>query len=155
MTGSKLDIGRRRLINAFLGTSVGAFVASVVYPILRFVSPPRVPEAATHQVEVGPTNDPELLEKGFKIIPFGQEPVIVIRVADDDYRAFSATCTHLDCVVEYQRAERRIWCNCHDGHYDLAGRNVAGPPPRPLTPYPVHLVRSTPGQPASVIVRRS
>jgi Rieske Fe-S protein len=149
------DRGRRNVLNWFLGTSVGGLLVAVLYPVARFVSPPDEPEAATHQVEAGATNDPELVEKGFKIVRFGAEPVILIRVSEDEYRAFAATCTHLDCVVEYQKDHARIWCNCHNGEYDLHGRNVAGPPPKPLEPYDVHLVSRGTGQPATIVVSRA
>jgi Rieske Fe-S protein len=144
----------RRLVNWMLGTSMGALVLSVLYPVARYVSPPEVPEASTNQVEAGPTNDPELLERGFKIIRFGQEPVILIRVSETDYRAFSGTCTHLDCIVEFQKAEQRIWCNCHNGEYSLQGEVVAGPPPRPLEPFKVDLVSKGSGQPQAIVVSR-
>ncbi len=146
---------RRNFVNWFLGTSAGALLVSVLYPVFRFLSPPHIPEATTHEVEAGPTNDPELSDRGFKIVRFGAEPVILVKVADDDYRAFAATCTHLDCIVEYQKNERRIWCNCHNGEYDLNGRNVAGPPPRPLEPYSVHVVSRGDGQPGVVVVSRA
>jgi cytochrome b6-f complex iron-sulfur subunit len=146
---------RRNIVNWLLGGSVAGLVASVVYPLARFVSPPEVPEAATDQVEAGTTNDPELLEKGFKIVRFGVQPVILIRVAEGDFRAFSATCTHLDCVVEYLQNKKRIHCNCHNGEYDLSGRNVSGPPPRPLKPYTVNIVRKSGGAPSSIVILRS
>lgn len=149
------DPGRRRFLNWFLGTSTGALLAAILYPVARFISPPQIPEAATHQIEAGLVDDPALLEKGFKIVRFGAEPVILIRVAEGDYRAYSATCTHLDCIVEFRAGEQKIWCNCHDGVYDLAGRNVAGPPPRPLTPYRVHVVEKDAGQPGTLVVSRS
>ncbi|MFQ5583702.1 MAG: ubiquinol-cytochrome c reductase iron-sulfur subunit, partial [Calditrichia bacterium] len=50
-------------------------------------------------------------------------------------RAFSAICTHLDCIVQYRSDLKHIWCVCHNGHYNLRGINIAGPPPRPLAPY--------------------
>lgn len=146
---------RRRFLNWFLGTSAGSLVVAVLYPVARFVSPPRVPEASTNQVEAGLTNDPELLEKGFRIIRFGQEPVIVVRVSDTEIYANSATCTHLDCVVEFRKDKSQIWCNCHNGAYDLTGRNVAGPPPKPLTPYKVDLVAKASGQPAMIVVSKA
>jgi len=127
---------------------------SAAYPILRFVTPPDVAEASTQQLDAGPTNDPELLSTGFKILRFGVEPVILLRVADDDFRAFSATCTHLDWIVEYQRTGHRIWCNCHNGEYDLHGKNVAGPPPRPLQEFKVDLVSDGPKRPKSIMVSR-
>jgi cytochrome b6-f complex iron-sulfur subunit len=147
--------GRRSFLSWLLGISVSGLFAAVVYPVSRFLSPPNVPEATTNRVEAGPTNDPELLDKGFKILRFGAEPVILIKVGDNDFRAFSATCTHLDCIVEYQKKERRIWCNCHNGQYDLTGRNVAGPPPRPLTRFEVHEVAGASGQPATLVVARA
>lgn len=136
---------RRRFINWFLGTSFGALMVSVLYPIVRYVSPPRIPEAGTAQVDAGATDDLAFREKGFKIVRFGADPVIVVRAAENDYRAFSATCTHLDCIVGFQKDRNRIWCNCHGGAYDLTGRNIAGPPPRPLTPFKVDLVAKSEG----------
>ena len=155
MEDSPTDRGRRSFLNWFMGTSAGALVLSVFYPILRFVSPPHVPEAATNQVEAGPTNDPELLDKGFKIVRFGAEPVILIRASESEFKAFAATCTHLDCIVEYRPDDRQIWCNCHNGVYDLNGRNVAGPPPRPLETYEVHVVAKGAGQPGALVVSRA
>ncbi|HYX25711.1 MAG TPA: ubiquinol-cytochrome c reductase iron-sulfur subunit [Thermoanaerobaculia bacterium] len=148
-------MGRRRFLNWLLGTSGAAFLLSVLYPVLRYVSPPQIPEASTSEVEVGPANDPELVEKGFKIVHFGAEPVIVVKVSDTEYRAFSASCTHLDCIVEFRKSKQVMWCNCHNGVYDLTGRNIAGPPPKPLTPFRVHLVAKGSGQPASLVVGRA
>ncbi|GAB4251313.1 MAG: Rieske (2Fe-2S) protein [Acidobacteriota bacterium] len=146
---------RRRFITWLLGGGLAGFWASVVYPVIRFLSPPDVPEAATNQVEAGRTDDPELQQRGFKIVRFGAEPVILIRIADQEYRAFSATCTHLDCIVEYAKGERRIVCNCHNGVYDLSGRNIAGPPPRPLTPFAVNLVAGPGPGVQTIVVSRS
>lgn len=145
----------RRFVNWLLGGSVGALFGAAIYPVLRFLIPPEIPEATTNQVEAGPTNDPELLENGFKIVRFGLEPVLLVRVAEGDYRAFAGVCTHLDCIVEFQQPEQRIWCNCHNGEYDLNGQQVAGPPPRPLERFEVGLVPNGPGQPATIVVSRA
>lgn len=144
---------RRRLLNWFLGTSFGALVLSVLYPILRYVTPPRIAEASTNEVEGGLAEDPVLIEKGFKIIRFGADPVILVRTADAKFYAYSATCTHLDCIVGYQKEHSRIWCNCHGGGYDLTGRNVIGPPPKPLTAYKVNVVEKSPGNSTVVITK--
>jgi Rieske Fe-S protein len=150
-----IDPQRRRLLDWLLGTSLGGLLVAVAYPVVRFMIPPVVPEAASNLIVAGATNDPELVKSGFKIIRFGAEPVILIRVSSTDFRAFAATCTHLDCVVEYQKQHERIWCNCHNGQYDLNGRNVAGPPPKPLEQYQVHLVSQGPERPATIVVSRS
>jgi Rieske Fe-S protein len=149
------SVGRRRILSWFLGTSVGGLCASIAYPVLRYLSPPSVPEATTAQVEAGSTNDPELVEKGFKILRFGAEPVILIRVSETEFKAFAATCTHLACIVEFRKRQDLIWCNCHNGVYDLNGRNVEGPPPKPLAPLDVHVIAGGPGQPGKLVVSRS
>lgn len=147
--------GRRRFLNWFLGTSLGALFASIAYPVLRYLNPPHLPEASTNRVEAGFVNDLELLDQGFKILRFGNEPVILIRVAENDFRAFSAVCTHLDCIVTFRKDRRLIWCYCHNGVYDLKGINIGGPPPRPLTPYEVHVVAGEDGQPDSLVVEKA
>jgi cytochrome b6-f complex iron-sulfur subunit len=143
---------RRALLDWFLGTSVGALLLAMAYPLWRFMTPPRVAEPASRAVEAGTTADPDLLERGFKVVRFASEPVLLIRLSEAEYRAFSATCTHLDCIVEYQQKERRIWCNCHNGEYDLSGRNVAGPPPRPLRRFAVNVVARDPGEPGVIVI---
>ena len=149
------DPARRRFLTWFLNTSFAALLGSMLYPVLRFLNPPRIPEATTNEVEAGAVNDPELLEKGFKIVRFGAEPVILVRASETEFRAFSATCTHLDCIVEFKKERSCIWCNCHNGEYDLTGRNVAGPPPRPLTPYKVQIAAAkSSGQPGTIVISR-
>lgn len=145
---------RRKVLNWFLGTSVGALIASIAWPVVRFITPPRIAEVSANEVEAGPEDDPELREKGFRIIRFGADPVIVVRTAEGKFAAFSATCTHLDCIVGFQKEQNRIWCNCHGGAYDLTGRNIAGPPPRPLQPYKINLVAKGSG-PSTIVVSKA
>jgi len=52
---------------------------------------------------------------------------------------FSATCSHLGCLVNYHKEKREFICPCHGGRYDLTGKNIAGPPPAPLTRFPVRV----------------
>ena len=56
-----------------------------------------------------------------------------------ELHAFTAICTHLACTVQYREEKQDIWCACHNGIYDLNGKNVSGPPPRPLDPYKVQV----------------
>ena len=60
--------------------------------------------------------------------------VIIINLGNDSYRAFTSICTHEQCPVSGFNGSR-ITCPCHGSEYDTAGRNVAGPAPRPLTEY--------------------
>ena len=99
-------------------------------------------------------NDPAFVAKGYKIVRFGSEPVIVVRVSEMDFRAFSAVCTHLACIVEYRKANQVIACNCHNGQFNLQGQVMSGPPPKPLPPFSVHIVAGAGGS-QQVIVSRS
>lgn len=129
---------RRRSFLDWLIGGLGAVLAGLVaYPVVRFLVPPRMPEAATRRVLAAKPD--ELAPGEFKIFPFGNHPGILIRDAAGDYHALSAECTHLDCTVQYRRQNNTIWCACHNGVYDIQGRNVSGPPPRPLENYAVHV----------------
>ena len=120
-------------LTRILGAALGGFI---LYPVARYVVPPRIPEAVTRRAIAAKKN--ELAPGSFKTFPFGAQPGLLVRTADGNYRAFTAVCTHLGCTVQYKGDERVIWCACHNGRYDLEGRNVSGPPPRPLEPYVVH-----------------
>jgi cytochrome b6-f complex iron-sulfur subunit len=128
---------RRRFLDGFLGISVAALAGAVLYPVARYISPPRIPEATGNRVLAGKIS--EVAKEGWKIFPFGAEPGILVQTSPGEYRAFSATCTHLECTVQFEASSKRIWCACHNGFYDLNGKNVAGPPPHPLTAYTVQL----------------
>jgi Rieske Fe-S protein len=129
--------GRRDVLNWLLGSWLAGVLASVFYPVSRYLVPPEVPEAAPPWVNAGKAS--EIPPNSGKIVPFGTVPVIVIRTAAGELRAFAGTCTHLSCTVQYRPDIERIWCACHNGHYDLTGRNVEGPPPRPLDRFDVTL----------------
>ncbi len=129
--------GRRKLLNILLCGGVSALFAYIFYPIWRYLTPPEIPEATPSLVLAG-TVDELQLNSG-KIVKFGRKPVILIRTPAGEYKAFSAICTHLDCIVQYRPDYKHIWCACHNGHYELNGINIAGPPPRPLMPYKVNI----------------
>ena len=131
-----LEFARRHFLNRLLGTWAGGVLASILYPVLRYLVPPEVPEAATLSVNAGKAAT--LVANSARIIPFGSSPVIVVRTATGELRAFAATCTHLACTVQYRPDLGHIWCACHNGHYDLNGRNISGPPPAPLSPFDVN-----------------
>lgn len=123
------DQGKRDFLKYFLGGSLTAWVAAVVYPLIAYLKPPKQAEVEVSNVKVALTTIKK--EEGM-IVRFGNKPVILIRTASDEFKAFTATCTHLDCTVQFRKDLNVIWCACHNGKYDLNGRNISGPPPRPL-----------------------
>ena len=64
---------------------------------------------------------------------------MVIRTPKE-FKAYSAICTHLGCLVDWESQKHEIICPCHAGTFDVEGRNVSGPPSRPLPLYQVNVV---------------
>jgi Rieske Fe-S protein len=121
---------KRDFLQWILAGGVTAFLGAVLYPIFAYLIPPKQTEVEVSSVKAGKLSEME--KESGKIIKFGTKPVILIRTANDEVRVFSATCTHLDCTVQFRKDFGMIWCACHNGKYDLNGRNISGPPPRPL-----------------------
>ncbi len=132
------EIPRKRFLDWLLGTSIGGLMAAVLYPVTRYVVPPPRPESTVSSV-VLPMAPTDLAPNSGKIFKFGNKPGIVLKTPGGQLRAFSAVCTHLGCTVQYRSDLKHIWCACHNGHYNLAGQNISGPPPRPLQPYDVRV----------------
>jgi cytochrome b6-f complex iron-sulfur subunit len=128
---------RRRFVEIFFGAGVAASLASFLYPVLRYLLPPQTAELTSDTVLAGKVGD--LKPNSGKIFRFGSRPAILILSADGTYHALSAICTHLGCTVQYRADMHEVWCACHNGLYALNGRNISGPPPRPLESYEVIL----------------
>jgi len=131
------NVPRRRFVNILLGTGLLASAASFFYPILRYLVPPKLPDLAGEAVLAARV--PEMKPNTAKTFRFGTRPGLLVETATGEYRAMSATCTHLGCTVQYRPDLREIWCACHNGMYDLNGRNISGPPPRPLEAFEVQV----------------
>jgi cytochrome b6-f complex iron-sulfur subunit len=149
-------VPRRQWLLHGLQVSVAATLAAIVYPVIRFLRPRAATSSGALEV-VAPYRVNEL-KADTKPFNFGGKPCLLVRVTGPDgkpdIKAFNAVCTHLDCTVEYREAKGDIFCNCHNGVYDLNGRNVSGPPPRPLEVYKVTLRGDKPGQ-EEILVSRS
>ncbi len=131
-------MNRRQFTNVLMTGGLLGWLGSALYPILSFLKPPKIPEANVSSVKAGLAS--EFPPNSSEIVKFGRKPVILIRTDGGDFRAFAATCTHLDCIVQYRTDLKQIWCACHNGLYDTRGRNISGPPPRPLEEYAVNVI---------------
>ena len=136
-SGQAVDESKRDFLKIFLTGGVMAWAAAVLYPIFSYLKPPIQNEVAVTSVRVGKLAD--IQPESGTIVRFGDKPVILIRSADGKLHALSATCTHLDCTVQYRKDMGMIWCACHNGMYDLNGKVVSGPPPAPLEEYAVRV----------------
>ncbi len=127
---------RRRFLDYLLGTSAVATLGAIIYPIFRFMSPPQVIESTESSVVAAKLSEVPL--NSGKIFKFGNKPGIVVHTPAGELKAFSAVCTHLECIVQYRPDTKQIWCACHNGQYNLSGKNIGGPPPRPLEEFQVN-----------------
>jgi cytochrome b6-f complex iron-sulfur subunit len=127
---------RRRFLDYLLGTSALATLGAIVYPILKFMSPPQVIESTENSVVAAKLS--EVPVNSGKIFKFGSKPGILVRTPEGELKACSAVCTHLECIVQYRPDTMQIWCACHNGQYNLSGKNIGGPPPRPLEEFKVN-----------------
>jgi len=120
---------RRRFLGALIGGWLLALVAAVLGPLRKFIIPPyREPDEVTL-----PLADYASLGAGeMKPFAWGIKPGFLRRTADGAYVALVGVCTHLDCNVTWLPEQSKFFCACHEGWYDENGRNIAGPPPKPL-----------------------
>jgi cytochrome b6-f complex iron-sulfur subunit len=129
-----MDTGSRR---TFLGVCLGAVTAiaagAVLYPILRYLSPNSAGRKA-RKVEIASAEVPE---GGARFFEFDGRPGVLIRRRGGSLAAFSAVCTHLGCVVQWQKEKEEFLCPCHGGRFSAAGAVIVGPPPRALDKLPV------------------
>jgi menaquinol-cytochrome c reductase iron-sulfur subunit len=65
-----------------------------------------------------------------------QKAVWAVKQADGQVTVFSPMCTHLGCGYHWNEGEQKFKCPCHGSVYDVSGRVVAGPAPRPLDTLP-------------------
>ncbi|HEY9167107.1 MAG TPA: Rieske (2Fe-2S) protein [Candidatus Kryptonia bacterium] len=126
---------RRTFLDYLLGLGALAWLGSVLYPMFEYFKVPPQTEPTPSSVVAGSIK--ELKKNEGKVFRFGNEPGILINTPDGRLEAFSAVCSHLQCTVQYRPDMQKIWCACHGGVYDLNGRNIAGPPPRPLEQFKV------------------
>ena len=132
-------ISRRTFLDWLLMGGLLAWGTAVVAPVLTYVWPSQKHGPNSQTVSAGKVDD--FAEWQHKMIALDNKPVIVVRTPQG-FLAYSAICTHLGCIVGWDAGRRQIACPCHAGFFDLNGRPVAGPPPRPLTEQSVVVINN-------------
>ncbi len=139
----KSGLSRRdfiKTITAFIGSLVGVGIG---LPSIIYLLSPSFPKTDDDSIiDLGSLNDyPIGIPTRFDFtrtrvngwertsINYG---LYVLRGRDDSARVFSDICTHLGCRVTWHSDIQHYVSPCHDGHFDLVGNVVSGPPPRPL-----------------------
>jgi cytochrome b6-f complex iron-sulfur subunit len=132
-------MSRRTFVDYLLGAGLLAWAAAFLSPVLSYIWPAQKRGPGTQTVSAGKVD--EFAEWKTKIVAVSGHPVIVVRTPQG-FRAFSAICTHLGCIVVWDEARKQIACPCHAGFFDLDGRVVSGPPPRALPEHGVVVVNN-------------
>jgi len=127
---------RRSFLDLLLRVGVVAWLGSVLYPVLRYLKPLSLP-GPSGPVRLTRAEVAKVEVDKFAIIPVGRERLLVFEDSNGELHALDAKCTHEGCTVRYVARDALIWCACHNGRFDLEGRVLAGPPPRPLARHSV------------------
>jgi cytochrome b6-f complex iron-sulfur subunit len=128
-------VERRSFLKSLLGIfSLSTFI-TFLYPLFRFLSP-GVHSAKKVQVTIPKTKIPA--GEAYRTI-FDNTPVMVIHHPNKGYIALSRVCTHLGCLVNYDRSVDRLICPCHGANFTIEGKVISGPAPTPLARYPVSI----------------
>jgi Rieske Fe-S protein len=127
--GGEDEVTRREFVRYLTLGSVGAAVGSLG---LAGMTQARRP-ADREPMEVVAVDEIDVPGSHLFRYPTPDDPAILIRPTADEILGFSQRCTHLACVVYYAHDDGELICPCHNGHFDATdGRNIAGPPQRPL-----------------------
>ena len=137
------DLGRRDFIKVTTGIVGGLIGAALGIPAIAYlIGPAAAKDDSAAWIDLGtladyPLNTPALFQftrtkvNGWERtgMSFG---VFVVRESESSVRVFSNICTHLGCHVNWHPDLQHYVSPCHDGHFDILGKNISGPPPRPL-----------------------
>ena len=142
-TSNKNELSRRDFIKATVATIGGLIGALIGIPsVVYLLSPSLQAQEATDSIDLGPLeNFPIGIPTRFdftltKVNGWERTAtnygLYVVRKSDSEVRVFSDICTHLGCRVTWHPDQEHYISPCHDGHFDILGTVVSGPPPRPL-----------------------
>jgi Rieske Fe-S protein len=140
-TGEDDNMSRFSFLRGTVALVATAWGTMTLFPVYQYLKSPGDEAEESHVASVDLGDKSRIPPGTGKIFKFGSIPGIITCTLDGEYHAFSAICTHLGCTVQFREDKQEIWCACHGGCYDAAtGKNIAGPPPRPLKPLTVNIV---------------
>lgn len=124
---------RRRFLGLCLGGVAAAATAATFYPVYKYLAPRQNNDAKKKVIL--PEND--VKEGEAKFFEFAGSSAVLIRTQQGRLIALSAVCTHLGCIVQWEKDKQDFLCPCHGGHYNADGAVISGPPPKPLVNLPL------------------
>lgn len=128
------NISRRRFLSsAFMSLGIGFGLGMLGLRFLQFLKP-AVKEKRFEEILVG--SGKEILSGDATPVEIAGNRMMLLNT-DKGLVAFSRRCTDLGCLVNWDQSREQFICPCHQGVYDRNGKNISGPPPRPLDRFQV------------------
>ena len=123
-------ITRRQFLNTFFSGSLIAFFSGIFFPLAKFAYPTLGKEP--DYVVLDKKEFTDIPKNSAKIFAWGGVLGLYFKKENGSVAVLKGVCTHMECNVAYRPAEKKFYCACHKGWYDEMGKNIAGPPPKPL-----------------------
>ncbi len=143
------EIARRKFLERFSLLLAGGAAAALAVPTVGFILGPLFESNPRVWRPVGDTdsfNPGETVAVAFEDASPERWAGVTARTAawlrrerDGSFVAFSINCSHLGCPVRWLADADLFMCPCHGGVYYKDGTVAAGPPPKPLTRYPIRI----------------
>lgn len=133
------NVGRRKFLGLCLGGVATGALAALIYPLYRYLAP-RPVESSAGKVVI-PLND--VPEGEAKFFEFAGASAVLVKKRGGELVALSAVCTHLGCIVQWEKDKQEFLCPCHGGLYTADGTVISGPPPKPLPKLPLTVANET------------
>lgn len=139
------DADRRRFVHRILNMSLGlwamAGITGAGYAAGKYVWPREASRSTGGEREVSFAAADLDKEDVVKVLVEGN-PVGVFR-HNGAVLALALSCTHLGCLVGWNKETGEMDCPCHGSRFDVAGAVLQGPAPTPLKRYDVRVVGDT------------
>ena len=137
------DVDRRKFLSGIIGVVASAVAVIVGVPAIGYLVSPGLKKQNEDQwITLGPVSGLTPGEpKGFPYSTRTQDGWVestqsgvayAVTTDGQNVVVLSNVCTHLSCRVTWKADQRIYFCPCHDGKFDVLGKVVSGPPPRPL-----------------------
>ncbi len=123
-------VSRRTFLNTLLGGWAIAFILGGAAALWKFAFPTLGKEpdfVVLNKKEYG-----DIPPNSVKPFAWGGKLGLFFRKSDGTTAALKGVCTHMECNITYKPDQKKFYCACHKGWFDEAGKNVEGPPPKPL-----------------------
>jgi len=137
------DMSRRKAMNEILVGAIGVSTISLAIPYFIFFMPPVSDGFGGSSIAKDALGN-DISTSGWKLSHTSSSRELVqglngdatYLILDDDRNlsnvAINAVCTHLGCVVPWDKAENKFICHCHGSQYNKEGKVIHGPAPLSL-----------------------